>query len=126
MFFNTHSCLLNSGKNYCYSRSRYTVPLSKKTRQLRRVRFPDVTLQQVLATRSVHVERRTARPLCAHHQLNSLLHCNRKNHLCIPFSGNCAPQSQFPHSCVCERFTYSQDRSTYFLQKNRQINYGTT
>jgi hypothetical protein len=25
------------------------------------------------------------------------------------------PQSQFPHSCVCERFIYSQDRSTYFF-----------
>jgi hypothetical protein len=23
------------------------------------------------------------------------------------------PQSQFPHSCVCERFIYSHDRSTY-------------
>ncbi len=23
------------------------------------------------------------------------------------------PHSQFPHSCVCERFIYSQDRSTY-------------
>jgi hypothetical protein len=23
------------------------------------------------------------------------------------------PQSQFPHSCVCERFLYSQDRSAY-------------
>ncbi len=30
-------------------------------------------------------------------------------------------ESQFPHSCVCERFIYSQDRSTYFLQQNRQI-----
>jgi hypothetical protein len=26
---------------------------------------------------------------------------------------NCAPQSQFLHSCVCERFIYSQDQSTY-------------
>ncbi len=25
------------------------------------------------------------------------------------------PQSQFPHSCVCERFLYSQYCSTYFL-----------
>ncbi len=24
------------------------------------------------------------------------------------------PQSQFPHSCVCERFIYSQDRSALF------------
>ncbi len=36
------------------------------------------------------------------------------------FSGNCAPQPQFPHACVCERFIYSLDRSTYFLQQKRQ------
>ncbi len=33
-------------------------------------------------------------------------------------------QTKFPHSCVCERFIYSQDLSTYFLQQNRQINRG--
>jgi hypothetical protein len=48
----------------------------------------------------------------------------RKSHLCIPFLGIARPQSQFPHSCVCERFTYSQDRSTYFLQQNKQIDSG--
>ncbi len=37
-----------------------------------------------------------------------------KFHLCIPFLGIAGPQSQFPHSCVCEPFIYSQDRSTYF------------
>ncbi len=26
---------------------------------------------------------------------------------CIPFSGNARPQSQFLHSCVCDRFIYS-------------------
>ncbi len=34
--------------------------------------------------------------------------------------GIARPQSQLTHSCVCERFIYSQDRSTYFLQQNRQ------
>ncbi len=48
----------------------------------------------------------------------------RKSHVCIPFLGIARPQSQFPHSCVCEQFIYSQDRSTYFLQQNRQINVG--
>jgi hypothetical protein len=48
----------------------------------------------------------------------------RKSHLCIPFLGIAGPQSQFPHSCVCKRFLYSQDRSTYFLQQNRQIDRG--
>ncbi len=37
-----------------------------------------------------------------------------KSHLCIPFLGIARPQSQFPHSCVCEWFIYSQDQSTYF------------
>jgi hypothetical protein len=27
-----------------------------------------------------------------------------KSHLCIPFLGIARPQSQFPHSCVSERF----------------------
>jgi hypothetical protein len=37
-----------------------------------------------------------------------------KSHLVIPFMGIVRPQSQFPHPGVCERFMYSQDRSTYF------------
>ncbi len=33
----------------------------------------------------------------------------------IPKERNCtASQSQFPHSCVCERFIYSHDWSAYF------------
>ncbi len=43
--------------------------------------------------------------------------------LCILIMRILRPQSQFPHSCVCERFIYSQDQSTYFLQQNRQINH---
>jgi hypothetical protein len=31
----------------------------------------------------------------------------------IPRKGIARPQSQSPHSCVCERFLYSQDRSAY-------------
>jgi hypothetical protein len=31
-----------------------------------------------------------------------------------PIKGIAGPQSQFPHICACEKFTYSQDRSTYF------------
>ncbi len=34
--------------------------------------------------------------------------------LCIPRKGAARPQSQLPHSCVCGRFMYSHDRSTYF------------
>ncbi len=38
---------------------------------------------------------------------------NRKFETNIPRKGIARPQSQFPHSCVCERFIYSQDRSAY-------------
>ncbi len=31
------------------------------------------------------------------------------------FSENSTASAQFPHSCVCERFIYSQDRSTYIF-----------
>jgi hypothetical protein len=51
----------------------------------------------------------------------SLPSLQRKSHLCILFLEIVWPHSQFPHSCVCERFIYSQDWSTYFLQQNRQI-----
>jgi hypothetical protein len=38
----------------------------------------------------------------------------RKSHLCIHRKGIARrPQSQFPHSCVCDRFIYSHDRSAY-------------
>ncbi len=30
-----------------------------------------------------------------------------------PSKGIARPQSQFPHSCICERFIYSHDRSAY-------------
>ncbi len=46
----------------------------------------------------------------------------RKSHLGI--LGIAQHQPQFPHSC--ERFVQSQDRSTYFLQQNRQTDCGNT
>ncbi len=48
----------------------------------------------------------------------------RQFRLYIPFLGIARPQPQFPHSCVCERFICSQDRSTYFLQQKRQTHRG--
>ncbi len=33
-------------------------------------------------------------------------------------------QSQFPHSCICERFIKSLDLSIYFLKENRQVDHG--
>jgi hypothetical protein len=53
-----------------------------------------------------------------------LLTMQRQFHLYIPFLGIARPQPQFPHSCVCERFIYSQDWSTYFLQQKRQTHRG--
>jgi hypothetical protein len=32
--------------------------------------------------------------------------------------------SQFPHSCICDLFIYSQDRSAYFVAANRQTGPG--
>ncbi len=40
--------------------------------------------------------------LCEH--LYTLATLQGKSHLCIPFLRIAGPQSQFPHSCVCERF----------------------
>ncbi len=37
-----------------------------------------------------------------------------KFHLCISLLGIAWPRTQFPHSCVYERFIYCQYRSTYF------------
>ncbi len=44
----------------------------------------------------------------------------------IPRKGNARPQSQFPHSCVCERFIYSQDLSAYSVWTDPDhVNFGT-
>ncbi len=57
-----------------------------------------------------------------HSLLKQILACTlqRQFRLYIPFLGIARPQPQFPHSCVFERFLYSQDQSTYFLQQKRQ------
>jgi hypothetical protein len=57
-----------------------------------------------------HINPASPKPPC------SAPHCNQKSHLCIPRKGIARPQSQFPHSCVCERFLYSQDKSQIFLK----------
>ncbi len=41
-------------------------------------------------------------------------HCNENPIYVFPEKELRGLQSQFPHFCVCERFIYSQDRSTYF------------
>jgi hypothetical protein len=42
--------------------------------------------------------------------LNTL---HTRSGLCIPKNETARPRSQFPHSCICERFVYSHDLSTY-------------
>ncbi len=37
----------------------------------------------------------------------------QKSDLCIPRNDTAQPRSQFVHSCICERFIYSKDRSAY-------------
>jgi hypothetical protein len=44
----------------------------------------------------------------------------RRSDLCIPSNETARPRSQFPHSCICERWIDSHDRSSYFLQQNRR------
>jgi hypothetical protein len=43
----------------------------------------------------------------------------RKFETDIPRNETARPRSQFLHSCICERFTYSHDRSTNAVQQNR-------
>ncbi len=51
------------------------------------------------------------------------LHCN-ENPIYVFLLGIARPQSQFPYSCVCERFIYSQDRSTYFPAAEQTDDHG--
>ncbi len=42
----------------------------------------------------------------------------------VPRRGIAQPQSQFPHSCFCERFIYPYDRSIYSVAGNMWTNPG--
>jgi hypothetical protein len=55
---------------------------------------------------SLAASKATTRGPSGHCSLSAL---QEKFHLCIHFLGLAKPQSQFPHSCVCEPFIYSQD-----------------
>ncbi len=45
--------------------------------------------------------------------INQLHALYRKSEGCIPINENVRSCSPFPHSCICERFIYSQDQSAY-------------
>ncbi len=47
-----------------------------------------------------------------------------KFEITIPRNETSRPRSQFPHSCICERFIYSYDRSTNAIQQNRRTDRG--
>ncbi len=42
------------------------------------------------------------------------LHTTNKIRFMYPGNETARPHSQFPHLCICERFIFSHDRSTYF------------
>ncbi len=44
--------------------------------------------------------------------------------LCVLRKGTARPQSQFPHSCVCERSIYSHVRQTEIAHRNMNIRTG--
>ncbi len=48
----------------------------------------------------------------------------RKLETNIPRKGTARPQSQFPHSCVCEQFIYSHDRFAYSAAGNMWTDLG--
>ncbi len=45
--------------------------------------------------------------VCSLYVLCTLYNLQGNSHFCIPLLGIAQPQSQFPHSCVCEGFIYS-------------------
>ncbi len=85
------------------------------------------TVRKKQAVRPVHhIQNHTCRVTVAACNVRDA-HCNKNPISVFLFWELRAwPQSQFPHSYVCERFIYFQDRSTYsiFLQQNRQIDCG--
>ncbi len=50
----------------------------------------------------------------------------RKFETNIPRKGIARPKSQFPHSCICERFLYSHDQSAYSAAGNMLTDSGNT
>ncbi len=61
----------------------------------------------------------TVAAVCIHsynlqHVRCSWMFTAKKFNLCFPRKRTARPQSQFPQSCVCERFIYSPDRSPFF------------
>ncbi len=84
-----------------------------RRRRHRRTRGQRARGDLLRARHGVHA-RQALHPLPLNKNKNWFNLLQRKFYKCIPFLGIARPQSQFPHSCVCERFTYSHDRSTYF------------
>ncbi len=45
----------------------------------------------------------------------------RRSDFCVPRNETVRPRSQYPRSCICERFTYSHNPFTYFAAIGRSI-----
>ncbi len=54
------------------------------------------------------------------------LHCKKRSGLCVPKNEIAQPRSQFPHSCICEGFIYSNGFGPPILLQNRQTDLGNT
>ncbi len=59
--------------------------------------------------------KRSNADICKYHTAKNQYRKFEKN---IPRKGIARPQSQFPHSCACERFIYSHDWSAYSAAVN--------
>ncbi len=77
----------------------------------------------MLADAAVETIRATTKIFCLNY---SVLFSapQRRPDLCIPRNKTARPRCQFPHSCLCEWFIYSHNRSSYFLQQNRRTDRG--
>ncbi len=83
---------------YCYLKRMPPPPLPPSMRKRTRSRLIDLAKNPKLSVDVI-------RGWCA---------LQGKSYLWMPLLGIARHQSQFSHPCVCERFIYSQDRSTYF------------
>ncbi len=91
----------------CYSASKKGNPLTMRGDILQTILVknePDI----------FRIKSRMLSPLNGSWRLNAVDALQRNFDLCIPRKGTARPQSRFSHACVCERFIYSRDRSTYF------------
>ncbi len=81
----------------------------------------DLATQLILNTTVVATlnsnPQRNSQPKGASNSWNRLIRTVTKSDSCIPRNETARPRSHIIHSCICERFIYSQDRSAYLAAK---------